>query len=285
MEAFELLWSALHCFNPMPEIKIGSKQHAIKPDKVIGLGASSIVLLHKNAALKCGNPADLLNEFNIADAIKEANIGLSPKALATNYGFVLKYPRGYPVVESPWAAEIRQLNSSELETLFEKLVLFHGLGYVHKDMRPENIIVVDEIEGKKGKENSGRKQTPYLIDFGFSEKLSSEKTGLCGTISTASQRILLEASKGEETVMYEQEDDLESFLKTVLILDGSASLPIKSESNGKYAAKLHQFWSQETAVNSFLESAAGYSQKAQFIKRHLQGACTESTVYLDGGKL
>ena len=77
----------------------------------------------------------------------------------------------------PLAEEhIRQVIANLLETL----VYVHSRGVVHRDMKPENVIV----------EWRGQSLSCCLIDFGLASPLSTLKPGLCGTPGYVAPEVL-----------------------------------------------------------------------------------------------
>ncbi|KAM9993115.1 hypothetical protein ACTFIZ_011095 [Dictyostelium cf. discoideum] len=89
----------------------------------------------------------------------------------------------------------------KLTNLLKKV---HTLGYIHRDIRPSNIIVY--------------KNEPYLIDWGFAIKNNSEEI-YQGTLMTASDRILdLLIDPSVKKFSLKPSDDLVSLVKTIIVL-------------------------------------------------------------------
>ncbi|KAM9957245.1 hypothetical protein ACTFIW_008986 [Dictyostelium discoideum] len=99
-------------------------------------------------------------------------------------------------------------NNSATRSLFVKLTKLlekvHALGYIHRDIRPPNIIVYDS--------------EPYLIDWGFAIKINAEEI-YQGTLMTASDRVLdLLIDPSVEKFSLKPSDDLVSLVKTMIVL-------------------------------------------------------------------
>lgn len=94
--------------------------------------------------------------------------------------------------------------------LYIKLLKFHSLGVLHRDIRPENILIWDD--------------RAYFIDFGYSQFIGVESK-LAGSVTTASQRILLAFAASQEKYEYRDVDDIESFFKMALLYSIPFALP------------------------------------------------------------
>ena len=104
----------------------------------------------------------------------------------------------------------------------------HDSGLVHRDVRLENIIIF----GDKAR----------LIDFGFATPPVFSNSGIIGTVTTASQNVLIAALNGDP-IAYEPRDDLESLLKVFLMhaYDFKVAVPEKTS----YTKALYDAWKQK----------------------------------------
>ena len=99
-------------------------------------------------------------------------------------------------------------------SLVDTLYDVHSHGFLHRDITPGNIGFYENNEGKK---------IPYLRDFGFSLKLSEDKSdfmecGYQGTIITASESTLIFLSQGRRSFPFSKRDDLESLWKSLFLI-------------------------------------------------------------------
>ncbi|KAM9970890.1 hypothetical protein ACTFIR_002754 [Dictyostelium discoideum] len=99
-------------------------------------------------------------------------------------------------------------SNNATRSLFLKLTKLlkkvHALGYIHRDIRPSNVIVYDG--------------EPYLIDWGFAIKINAEEI-YQGTLMTASDRVLdLLIDSSVEKFSLKPSDDLVSLVKTMIVL-------------------------------------------------------------------
>ena len=94
-----------------------------------------------------------------------------------------------------------------LHGIIPVLKALHDLGYLHRDVRPSNILSIP-VE---------KKCKTLLIDFGFCTKITKEEP-YGGTLSTASQKILKQIKEGKKSIIADSSDDIESVVKTMFLL-------------------------------------------------------------------
>jgi serine/threonine protein kinase len=86
-----------------------------------------------------------------------------------------------------------------VKDLFMTLTHIHEKGYLHRDIRKDNIMT-NEINA-------------YLIDFGFAVKENGAALPFQGAVSTASDRVLGQLVAGNLKFLYTQADDVVSLVK------------------------------------------------------------------------
>jgi serine/threonine protein kinase len=121
------------------------------------------------------------------------------------FPFLVMKPVGKPVLAK--LAETRHLLTKNFVHKFIQAVKHvHDAGIIHRDIRPENIVVLENGD-------------PMLIDFGFAVSAPFSPISYAGTLTFASARIL-ELRKQDETakITPEYTDDLESVFKVCYFL-------------------------------------------------------------------
>jgi casein kinase 1 len=87
----------------------------------------------------------------------------------------------------------------------DRLEALHKIGYVHRDIKPDNLVIGFEE----------RKKVIYLIDFGLAKRIeetrSEERKKIMGSLGYMSCR----AHEGKQTGV---SDDIESLIYTMLFL-------------------------------------------------------------------
>jgi len=182
-----------------------------------------------------GLASDVKVKLSCYDAIKDLNI--APKLLAfhmpestlSNYlKAKIVYELCRPVVESPWTPteQRAKLNKHHVLKLFDKQILLRAKGIIHRDIRPENVVVSDD--------------DAFFIDFGCAIG-EGKVTGHAGSIVTASQRVLQLLSKGENRFEPTKDDHLEPFLKMVLWYKDSRFAPTRLGTSPEESLSLFNF--------------------------------------------
>lgn len=127
-----------------------------------------------------------------------------------------------------------------LWTVFRRLLLLRSAGnHVHRDILFVNILIDNNHEA-------------FLIDFGFALPINHEPSSFKGSFYTASQRVLRYISLGHSSFVYRPDDDLESFLKMVLLRGDLLKLPeLQPISTTVRQAKIYwDFWDQQASAKS-----------------------------------
>ncbi|KAL9657708.1 hypothetical protein ABK040_005061 [Willaertia magna] len=134
------------------------------------------------------------HECKIIDILKEKGIKNVPEVIKKTETFVLL--KRYNKLASPSPQQANQL--------IDALEEIHRLGFMHRDIRPDNIMQDDD-------------GTVILIDWSFSLTKEEAKSGcgFTGTIAFSSDRYLDESSEYRET------DDCESLLKYLYYWDNA----------------------------------------------------------------
>lgn len=153
-----------------------------------------------------------------------------------------------------YAIEIR-LERQHLMHLLQNLEHIHKLGYVHRDLRVQNLLWSRSI---------GRF---LLADFGFVVRANMPRR-FAGTIETASMRILELLIAGESQFAVYVEDDYESFLKMIKMGLYSISLPARFGLTEKeYYQAIYHYWANDDSVRSFLALGSG-KDKLNYLRRY-----------------
>lgn len=129
-----------------------------------------------------------------------------------------------PVI--PWMQKM--LNLGHFKQLLTNLAAIHQEGYVHQDVRLENIMLVGEEPNQRA----------VFGDLG-SAGCAGEIRYYSGSHLTASQRILDKWEDEDFVHMFSCEDDLESLFKTFLIWSWDLQEDVGSCANQK---KVLKFW-------------------------------------------
>ena len=108
----------------------------------------------------------------------------------------------YPVTDET----LDDLVQYDIDHLGKALFDLHEAGFVHRDVSPNNI----GHYSKKGERNI------LLRDFGFAVPIDNNDI-YCGSIMTASNRILESLAEGSLVFTFKKIDDLESLWKTIFI--------------------------------------------------------------------
>lgn len=134
------------------------------------------------------------------------------------------------------------LDWHHLGGLLDNIEAIHKTGYVHNDIRLTNILN-NWFKGDKF----------HVSDFGFMTK-NNHSSEYFGTEETASQKVLLNLSRGIHAFATSFEDDLESFLKLIKIKFNRLILPEYSQCKDKleYYRQLFAFWMFDTDIQNFI---------------------------------
>lgn len=137
---------------------------------------------------------------------------------------------------------IEVVTSTHVQQLLECLKGAHRVGVVHRDIRPENLMV----------DSSG---TAQLIDWGAAYMASSDVAvaqGLIGTFRYASDEVLEAAIEGTAREP-KAADDLESLVRTVLAINtATIRMELAQLVQGDFAAA-RDFWRSKRAGNHYHE--------------------------------
>ena len=124
---------------------------------------------------------------------------------------------------------ISLMSTSKVSQLIDCLEQAHTAGYVHRDVRPENIM-------------QDRSGNPMLIDWGCAVQDDQGEKGFAGTFRYASQEVL-EAALSETRRRPMPKDDLHSLLRSTLSMRNPDTIqgPLASLEQGDFAGAL-EFW-------------------------------------------
>ena len=210
-------------------------------EKVIGRGACSTVFrgrvtfgdesrLGKKYAVKVGLTMYIQRELKMKQLIEEKfpaeneEDRITLPYLAYHYGTIesiVVYDLAFPVVKSPWTPVnmVADLTRKHLLMIWKKLSLLHSAGIIHRDVRQNNIVILDDVA--------------YFIDFGSSVGVDD-----CvrheGTEVTASQRLLKLLSNNPVGIFnYVFKDDIDSFFKTFNMCNYGIAIPPPSKKETK----------------------------------------------------
>jgi hypothetical protein len=188
----------------------------------------------------------------------------------------LVFEAGESCVPTPWnvQSQLVSLNLDHLRQVWFKLQLVHSNGYVHRDLRPENILVCGA--GSPDPET-------FLIDFGFAMKINDTPRLYQGSWTTASQRVLRTLASGQPDVVFAIEDDLESFLKMVLIHELPTNFPVYTPHLKEYAGNLFNYWASEPFITRF--SKLSLDEMKKFIEEFIFDIDKEGYVGLGKRKI
>lgn len=231
---FGLFWSMCSYTSPKCTLDVVVKQTptvTVRARKCIGHGISSFVyeasVVVDVANEKCPDPLYAKLKAIGAFAIKILKVGQERSWHIEKRAFKLLEKKqllhccaspifwdsfGQPFVISPLGIPaaptvdtrpggVSPLKTEHFSGLLADLCAIHEAGLVHRDIRPSNILIMDD--------------DAKLIDFGYATAPTISKE-LLGTLKTASQAVLAAAIQGHE-ISYRPEDDLESLLKVFIL--------------------------------------------------------------------
>lgn len=185
-EGLRYFWELLHTVqrDTKPLKFLTDSGNILVASEIIGIGSTCTVFKCRQSsgtrksrrqafAVKLADPDTFEKEFNMNSILAEH--GITPPIL--DYGKVgslLIYPLCHPVVRNIWTREylLRGLTHGHFHQLYEKLRLMHSLGILHRDIRPENVVILND--------------EAFFIDLGFSVKDDQASRRYCGTVLTAS---------------------------------------------------------------------------------------------------
>jgi len=215
-------------FNPpIPESYIN--------ERILGRGLTSMVFQVKKGSILCAFKSlideefkeSIDNECTVLRALNALNIKGVPECM----GLVNEGEKGQPVYGifiSPILQDVGYFGRSKAEQLFDLVVQIHKQGYLHRDIRPDNV-----------KLNQLTNQV-YLIDFGFAIKKGTPKT-YAGALRTKSNALLKTRDK-----IFEETDDYSSAVKTIYLLTS----PMQWQEVKKISAEdqLLKFWNERPPI-------------------------------------
>ena len=201
----------------------------IKIIRMVGKGATSFVYEGKNNS---GTPVAVkfLHEKHKELATEETKVLKVLGSKANGIPELTFADHKLPdriVVMSPFLSQLVRLFWSDVESLFNTLRYIHREGYLHRDIRPDNVMTT----GKKA----------YIVDFGFALPKDHPPLEYKGTMSTASDRILtclIDDDNTGRTFDYQEEDDVQSLVKTVYLLKN----PEEKLPKNRQPSDLLDFW-------------------------------------------
>lgn len=212
---------------------------------VLGAGATSIVYRFGEMAGKCSTKhEDLENESNILRMLESNSAGLFPKPLLFERGVCSSILLLSPIAErfitikkSPSGGLIAQGTAHFLKLdairLFRALNLLHQLGYVSRDVRPDNV-----VKGQQGL---------ILIDLAFATK-EEEPCVYQGTVRHASPSVLQHLQSDPlEDYKATREDDLHAAVRTIFALYHSviaADIPLATAGSAEEFENIECFWGE-----------------------------------------
>jgi len=130
-----------------------------------------------------------------------------------------------------------------VELLFNTLHYIHAQGFLHRDIRPENLM-------------RSESDVPYVVDFGFAVK-KAQNVVYSGTITTASNRVLEHVThQPRERYDFQESDDVSSLVKTIYLLQ-NPSTRSEMPKNNEYQELLVYWkgrpsvWNQALAAENF----------------------------------
>jgi serine/threonine protein kinase len=204
----------------------------------MGIGASSTVWCcadesNKLVAVKLfNNHAVFDNEKAALEAINGSEISVG---LVNSFDLTIVYELGMPLVKSLWTPRrhVASVSSVDWIGLLEKLVSIHQKGIVHRDIRLENIVILDGDS--------------RWIDFGFAVKPGRLEPHQ-GSMYTASRRVLKAIMEVDESsdpackLIYCCSDDIESLARTLFLLTSHIEPPPAARGIKDDAKQLLSFW-------------------------------------------
>jgi hypothetical protein len=177
------------------------------PMRLLGSGATASVYAARPAV--GGDESCVIKLCStIASAEREEQVLLQLSALP-NVPRVLQRHQTSLVLEplaEPFDRSYAMPRARHFLELLKVLQAAHGLGLVHRDLRPENWM---QISAPKSQANG----QSLLIDWGYAKK-SSLVSAYLGTVSFASEQVLVGLTRRED-VKVGSADDLESFVRLV----------------------------------------------------------------------
>ena len=208
-------------------------------DRFLGRGASGVVYAAGNLAVKLFlRPADANTEYSILcnlhkkiDKLKAKHNELKEKCK----GLIPRMGEFYLSDDAtsicfPYVGYEPKFLRDGFSALVDILHLFHICGFVHRDVRPSNLIIYH--------------QHLLLIDFGSMCQRDVEQEYL-GTMFHASDRILRRLRRGQTDIAVSPVDDLHSLVRTARDLLAVDKSRFKEElhSNADSNVCRKHFWS------------------------------------------
>lgn len=136
------------------------------------------------------------------------------------------------LILSPRCEHIYHITCHQALQLLETLQHVHKHGFVHRDIRPANLLVQ-------------RNGSILVNDWGFTVPIDTEQP-YAGTLIHASDAVLKKLSEGQANIRVTAADDLVSFVRTVFVLTFPHAAPRLNISKTKYfshdAKKVLQMW-------------------------------------------
>lgn len=173
---------------------------------------------------------------------------------------VFIYPYFKSVVESVWTPpdNVVPLLPIHFQQLYRKLKTMHKKGLVHRDIRPENILISPDGEA-------------FFIDLGFAIAASDTPQVFQGSLVTAAQQVLEYLYSDITSFVYTKNYDLESFYKLYFWCRNFIDFPEKTADKKKYLADLHREWRPCPRLFEFSKHVLSYDDLYTEIESDLFG--------------
>lgn len=253
----DFFWTLIHSHWKIKENPyFHSEKGKYKIERILGVAASSTVLKctmdGEAYAVKIGPEGELASEKIFHDELKELDPDLVLPILDTTYSGGLVYPMGNPIVLSNWGlkSDVKNMTREQCYNLYLKLLKFHSKNILHRDLRPENVIIWNE--------------KAFLIDLSYATSAVGA-IPFAGSVVTASQRVLFEIGNSNQNFPYTKKDDLESFYKLAFRYFTPFVLPPKCENPALDAQQLYRAWAEKPNVGA-LEDIESYEEMCKYLK-------------------
>jgi len=141
-----------------------------------------------------GKESLAVNEVNLLRSIRHRNIIRLVKDLQTSHDIymILEYANGGDLFETISSGDYsfsEQDASLYLYDILQALLYLHDRSIVHRDVKPENLLISESINGKKSLK---------LADFGMATTIKGPLYTVCGTPTYVAPEIILQNGYGYE---------------------------------------------------------------------------------------
>ena len=231
-------------------------------------GVYKVTIGEKSYALKypsddCTN--DVEREIEILRSLEGTNIIVPVFATVLTGGPFIVSALGCPAklplhLPPELEAELRAHGTFSFQhflEIFGKLKLLHTKGYVHRDLRIDNFILLNH-EG-------------FINDVGFAAAIGEDgKTEPClykGSLQTGSKTALLNYIAGK-VFAYHKIDDIESFYKCFMLW--YLQIPFKFLPGVSRSAQAAELWNAMLPVSPFSSFSSDYDACCDFVENHIK---------------